>query len=114
MDEVLPEGPGEMGRGRHDEGAEAKGNEDHGSCLQGNKLEIEEDGDTVRKEETSSGAVAMTRAKSASGRKPRTKGLVKKLQEQVCICRTINCLISKYNNMTEDRRGLIISITNYY
>ena len=91
MDGLVPEGPGaDIGRRNEDE-LPARVDE-HGSPP---KQEVEEEGEGERMAENSEPteevkqppcpepAVEQVRVKHASGRKPRTKGLVKKLQEQV-------------------------------
>ena len=91
MDDLVPEGPGTAIGGRNEDELPAKQDE-NGPPL---KQEVEEEGESERMAESSEPteevkqppsaehAAEQVRVKHVTGRKPRTKGLVKKLQEQV-------------------------------
>ena len=84
MDVVLPEGPGVSVSGHVEKDAgPGEGESDKSSRPMEEMNESRGEREHVERNPRSEGTATMSRSKSASGRKPRTKGLVKKLQEQV-------------------------------
>ena len=84
MDVVLPEGPGVSVSGHVEkDAAPGEGESDKVSRPMEEMNESRGEREHVERNPRSEGTATMSRSKSASGRKPRTKGLVKKLQEQV-------------------------------